>query len=181
MADETLPSELMEMLTAGVSATERGEFGAGLQLLAHVYQQIKPEQYPKALSSYGLCLARAGGKNRAGAELCEQAIKLQFYEGRHWANLVRVYIAAKNRRKAVEVLESSLSKMRNDPALIRVREEIGYRKAPYFQFLRRANPLNRLYSRYAAGLKARTKVILLVVVALLYIAAMVGVFFMILE
>jgi tetratricopeptide (TPR) repeat protein len=181
MPDDVLPEEIVQMLTHGIAATERGEYDTGLQLLAHVYQHIRPEQFPKGLSSYGLCLAKAGGKNRAGAELCEKALKLQFYEGRHWANLVRVYIAAKNRRKAVEVLESGLKKMRNDPALIRVRQEIGYRKAPYFRFLRRTHPLNRLYSRYANRAKARTKVIALVVVGLLYLAAMVGIFFMILD
>lgn len=181
MADEVAPAEILEMLTLGIAATERGEYDSGLQVLAHVYQRIRPEQLPKGLSSYGLCLAKAGGKNRAGAELCEKALKLQFYEGRHWANLVRVYIAAKNRRKAVEVLESGLKKMRNDPALIRVRQEIGYRKAPYFQFLRRTNPLNRLYSQFADRLKKRGMWILLIAGGLLYLAAMVGVFFMVLE
>lgn len=181
MPDEPPHEEIVQMLTLGMAATERGDYEAGVKLLEHVYRVIQPSQFPKGLSSYGLCLAKAGGKNRAGAELCEQALKFQFYEGLHWANLVRVYIAAKNRRKAVEVLESGLKKMRNDPALLRVREEIRYRKTPYFRFLRRTHPLNRLYSRSAKSLKKRVMVIALVVGGLLYLAAMVGIFFMILE
>lgn len=182
MAEEqVLPDELLQMATAGMSATDRGEYDAGLQLLSHVYQQVKQEAYPKALSSYGLCLAKAGGKNRAGAEACEAAIKLQFYEGRHWANLVRVYIAAKNRRKAVDVLDKGLKKMRNDPELLRVRDEIGYRKTPYFQFMSRTNPVNRLYSKSIGKLQRRGKIIAAVIAALLYLAAMAGVFMAILE
>jgi tetratricopeptide (TPR) repeat protein len=182
MGDEVTPEEeILQMITLGIAATERGEYDAGMQLLGHAYRVIKPAQYPKGLSSYGLCLAKAAGKNRAGAELCEEALKLQFYEGRHWANLVRVYIAAKNRRKAVEALESGLKRTRNDPALLNVREEIGYRKAPYLRFLGRTNPLNRLYSRFSGRLKRRGMTIALVVAALLYVGAMVAVFFTILE
>lgn len=182
MADEVVPGEeILQMITLGIAATERGEYDTGMQLLGHAYRAIKPSEYPKGLSSYGLCLAKAAGKNRAGAELCEEALKLQFYEGRHWANLVRVYIAAKNRRKAVAALEKGLKNMRNDPALLRVREEIGYRKAPYLRFLGRTNPLNRLYSRFSERLKKRGMVIVLVVAALVYLGAMVVVFFTILE
>lgn len=181
VSEESSVDDVGQLLAHGLAATERGEYAAGLQVLARLYQLVPADKLPKGLSSYGLCLAKAGGKNRAGAELCEQAIKLEFYEGRHWANLVRVYIAANNRRKAVEVLEKGLRKMRKDKALIRVRQEIGYRKTPYFRFLSRTNPLNKLYSRSAATLKKRTRIMLLVGGGLIYLAMLVGVFLLILE
>ncbi len=181
MSEQVDTDDVSHMLALGLAATERGEYEAGLQLLGRVYQLTTPEKLPQGLSSYGLCLAKVSGKNRAGAELCEQAIKLQFYEGRHRANLVRVYIAAKNRRKAVQVLEDGLKKTRNDVALVRVRNEIGYRTTPYFRFLRRNHPLNKLYSRSAQRFRSKGPKILLIGTGLLYLAALVMLFFTILD
>ena len=181
MSEQIPTDDTGQLLALGLAATERGEYDAGLKLLERLYQLVPAEKMPKGLSSYGLCMAKAGGKNRAGSELCEKAIKLEFYEGRHHANLVRVYMAANNRRKAVDVLEKGLKKMRNDPALLRVRDEIGYRKTPYFAFLRRTNPVNLVYSKSASSMKARSKVILIILGVIVYVAAMAAVFFTILE
>lgn len=173
---ELMPSDYSQMVTLGIAATERGEYAAALQILQSVYRAVPPEEMPQGLSSYGLCLARAEGKRKMGAELCQRATQLEFYEGRHWANLVRVYITAKNRRKAVETLDDSLRRMRNDPALLRVRKEIGYRKSPTLPFLSRTNPINKLYSRYVMKVRKRGKVIAIVAGSLIYLALMVELF-----
>jgi len=173
---ETMPADYAQMMTLGIAATERGEYAAALQILQSVYRSVPPEEMPQGLSSYGLCLARVEGKRKMGAELCQQATKLQFYEGRHWANLVRIYITAKNRRKAVETLEDSLRRMRNDPALLRVRKEIGYRQSPSLPFLSRTNPINKLYSRSAVKLRKRAKMIAIVTGSVIYVALMIEIF-----
>lgn len=181
MSENASVTEIGQMLAVGVAAAERGDYDGALKLLSHLYRLVPPDKFPEGLSAYGLCVAKVEKKNKAGAEFCQQAIKLQPFEGKHWANLVRVYIAGKNRRKAVEVLESGLKKMRNDVALLQVRDEIKYRQAPYFRFLRRQHPLNKLYSRTAGRLKRRGKIIALVIAVLIYLAAMAGVFLAILE
>ncbi len=178
---ESALDDVSQMLSLGVAAAERGDHASALPLLKRVYELTPPDKAPQALSLYGLCIAKVEKKNKLGADLCQKAIDLQFYEGRHWANLVRVYIAGKNRRKAVEVLEKGLRKMRNDSALLRVREEIGYRKTPYFRFMRRQHPLNRLYSRYARVVGKNAKWILIGVGGAIYIALLTGVFFLILK
>src|SRR5262249_6606842 len=127
-------------------------------------------------SSYALCLARVEGKRKMAADLCQKAIKLQAYEGKHWANLVRVYIAAKNRKKAVETLDGSMKKLRNDPELLRVRQEIGYRQAPMLTFLPRQNPINKAFSLYASRLARRAKIILIVIASLLYAGIIAAIF-----
>ena len=174
--DSSGPDDVQQLLSVGIAATERGEYASALQLLRRAYELIPAASAPLGLSYYGLCLVKAEKKSKMGAELCQKAIELQFYEGRHWANLVRVYIAAKSRRKAVQVLEEGMRKLRNDAALMRVREEIGYRKAPYFRFLSRQNPLNKVYSRSAVKLRRRGRIIALVIASLLYIAFLVAVF-----
>jgi hypothetical protein len=116
---------------------------------------------------------------KARCEFCPRstpAYPLQSYEGKHRANLVRVYMVAKNRKKAVETLDDSLRKLRNDPELIRVRQEIGYRRAPSLSFLSRRNPLNKFFGLYATRLQSRAKIIVILVVSLLYIGMIVGIF-----
>ena len=177
VAEQDIP----HILTHGIEAASRGDYAAALPVLAAVYQFVSSDKFPQGLSSYGLCLSKIEHKNKLGAELCEKAIRLQPDEGSHWANLVRLYIGVKNRRKAVEVLETGLKKLRNDEELVRVRNEIGYRKAPYFRFFRRQHPLNKLYSRTWTTLKRRAKPILLTLAALLYCAILVGVYFLLIE
>lgn len=178
---EFMPGDYSQMLNLGIAATDRGEYAAALQILQTVYGRVRQEAMPQGLSSYGLCLARVEGKRKLGAELCQKATQLEFYEGKHWANLVRIYIVAKNRRKAVETLDDSLRRLRNDPALLRVRQEIGYRKSPSLPFFSRTNPINKLYSRMARTLKKRAKLIGIVIAALLYVAIVVEVCRMIIK
>lgn len=171
-----VPVDVNKMLSVGIAATERGEFDNALRLLSAVYTSVPAEKMPQGLSSYGLCLARVEGKRKLGAELCQKAIQLQSYDGRHHANLVRIYITAKNRKKAVDVLDDSLRRLRNDPELLRVRKEIGYRQSPQIRFLSRTNPINKLYSRYVPHLQRRGKIILITVASLLYAGAIIGIF-----
>lgn len=181
MAGESVEDDPQQLLTIGIAATERGEFASALHVLRRVYELVPHAAAPLGLSYYGLCLAQAEKKTKAGAELCTKAIELQFYEGRHWANLVRVYIAGKSRRKAVSVLEDGLRKLRNDAALLRVRAEIGYRKSPYLRGISRTHPLNKLYSRTIPRLQRRGRIIAAIVGVLLYIAFVTAIFFAVLK
>ncbi len=149
----TFPAGVSEMLHRGIAAAERGEYAAALPLLAAVYKHVAPEKMPRGLSSYGLCLARVQKKQKMGLELCQKTMELESGEATHWANLVRLYIVGKNRRKAVETLHSGLEKLGDSPALLRVRQEIGYRQSPVLRFLPRQHPLNKLYSRTAGKLR----------------------------
>jgi tetratricopeptide (TPR) repeat protein len=152
MMSGTFPTGVSEMLHRGIAASERGEYAAALQLLEAVYKLTSPEKMPLGLSSYGLCIAHVQRKQKMGLQLCHQAMELQSEEGMHWANLVRLYIVGKNRRKAVETLHSGLEKFGDNAALIRVRQEIGYRQTPSLGFLPRRHPLNRFFSKTAGRL-----------------------------
>ena len=140
---------VVQVLSRGITLTERGNYAAALPIFTTVYKNVSSDRYPQGLSSYGLCLSRVEHKNKWGAELCERAMLLQPSDGLHRANLVRLYAGAKNRRKAIEVLEKGLGRVRQDARLLRVRDEIGYRNAPSLRFLRRTHPVNKLFSRCA--------------------------------
>src|SRR6059058_672787 len=101
---------VVQVLSRGMSLTERGDYAAALPIFTTVYKNVSPERYPQGLSSYGLCLSRIEHKNKLGAELCERAMLLQPSDALHRANLVRLYAAARNRRRAIEVLEKGLGR-----------------------------------------------------------------------
>ena len=89
---------------------------------------------------------------------------------------MRLYAGVQNRRKAVEVLENGLKKHPKDSKLLKVRDEMGYRKAPYLQFLPRTHPINKFYSRAAGGMTKNVKIVGMVLFALIAIGLIVGVF-----
>ena len=173
--------DVPQMLKLGIAAAERGEYEPALQVLKRVYQLVPPEKAPQGLSYYGLCVATVEKKTKQGAELCQKAIKLEPYEGKHWANLVRLWLGGNSRRKAVDALEKGLKATRNDKVLLRLRDEIGYRQAPYFRFLSRSNPLNKAYSKHVGKVTPHVKIIIIVIGAAIYVAMVVSVFFMILK
>ena len=143
-------NEISQLLGRGVDLTARRDYVSALPIFTAVYQAVETDKFPQGLSAYGLCLSQVQHKNKAGADLCEKAIALQPYEGSHWANLVRLYVGVKNRKKAVEV-----------------REEIGYRQAPSLIFLPRAHPLNKFFSRTASAWTKNGRTILYVAAGLL--------------
>jgi tetratricopeptide (TPR) repeat protein len=143
---------IAQILARATDLTARGHYAAALPIFTTVYEHVATEKYPQGLSSYGLCLSRIERKSREGVELCERAMTLQPGEALHRANLVRLYAAANNRRKAVETLEKGLRRLRPNAKLLLVRDEIGYRRSPSLRFLPRRHPLNRFYSRCAQAL-----------------------------
>jgi tetratricopeptide (TPR) repeat protein len=171
-----LSADIAQAVNAGIAATDRGDYEGALRVFAAVYKSVPHDKMPDGLSAYGLCVARVEKKTKMGISLCEKAMSLQFYEGKHWANLVRLYISAKSRKKAVDILEKGLKKMPHDQALLRVREEIGYRQSPELTFLPRRNPINKFFSLYAARLARRSKIILIVIASLIYLGVVAAIF-----
>jgi len=94
------------------------------------------------LSYFGLCLMLVQKKTKQAIDLCKRAIELEFYDGNHYANLARVYVAAGNRKKALETVQQAMKDHREDAALLQVRRELGIRSVPPVPFLDRSNPIN---------------------------------------
>jgi hypothetical protein len=94
-------------------------------------------------------------QTRKGVQLCQAAIKAQFYEPAHFANLVKLYIERDDRRNAVKTLEQGLRRLPDDPQLNRIRARIGYkvRARTTLPFLSRSNPVNVMLGRLRALLR----------------------------
>jgi tetratricopeptide (TPR) repeat protein len=108
-------------------------------------EDAPPIRTPKdaaGLSYFGVALALVRKQFKPAIDLCKRAINLEFYNGDHYANLARVYIAANNRKKAIETVENGLKLVPEHEYLLAVRKSLGIRARPAVPFLDRTNPIN---------------------------------------
>lgn len=134
-------------LEEAIFAARTDDFLRALTLFIDIYgtEDSPPIRTPKdasGLSFFGLALALMQKKYKPAIDLCRRAIDLEFYNGDHYANLARVYLAAGNRKKAVETAEQGLKLVPEHEYLFRVRESLGLRSRPAVPFLDRTNPIN---------------------------------------
>lgn len=139
------------MIQSGIAAARAEEYLLALNLLTEAYSG--PTIDPKAaegLSYYGLCLALVQKKFKPAIDFCRKAIEMQFYDGNHYVNLARVYIAAGQRKKAVDAAEEGLKIVPEHEGLVGIRKELGVRSRPAVPFLSRENPINQALGRARA-------------------------------
>lgn len=158
---DTMPSDPLEMVRLGIEAARKENYEAGLALLAEAYRHLVTDREgklpPSALSYYGLCLALHTGKTREAVNFCQLAVEKEFYNPESYLNLARVWDVARNRRKAIEVLEKGLSIDARHKGLITLRVRMGVRKGPVLPFLDRDNPVNVTLGRVRASIRKSPK------------------------
>lgn len=134
-------------LEEAIAFARNDEFLRALTLFLDVYgtDDAPPIRTPKdanGLSFFGLSIAVMQKKFKPAIDLCRRAIELEFYNGDHYANLARVYVAAGNRKKALETLEQGLKLVPEHEYLLEVRKSMGVRSRPAVPFLDRSHPIN---------------------------------------
>ncbi len=143
---ESRASSPVELARLGIEAAQAEDFERGLIYLAEAYRRATTGTEAKlpslALSYYGLCLAIHRGKIKEGAEFCRLAIEKEFYNADHYANLARVWLAGRSRRRAVEALDRGLALEPGNVVLRHLAHELGQRRKPVLAFLARENPVN---------------------------------------
>ena len=142
-----MTTNLIRRIDEAVLMTDRGEYLQALTAFLEIYgtEDSPPLNSAKAaagLSYFGLCLALVQKKYKAAADLCKRAMDLEFYNGDHYANLARVYMAAGQRRKAIETAEAGLKVVPEHEELMKVRHDLGVRARPAVPFLDRDHPIN---------------------------------------
>ena len=141
-------TNVVQRIDEAVMLTRNQEYLAALSEFVDIYGSEDPSsimitaKMATGLSFFGLCLALVQKKFKPAIDLCKRAIELQFYSADHHANLARVYVAAGNRKKALESVEAGLKIHPEDDRLIAVRKSLGIRKRPAVPFLDRSNPIN---------------------------------------
>ena len=119
----------------------------GLNMFIEIYgtedgPPIRNSKDAAGLSFFALALALVKRDFRNAIELAKRAIDMEFYNGDHHANLSRIYLAANNRKKAVEAADAGLKVDADNDYLIEIRNELGVRARPAVPVLARTNPIN---------------------------------------
>jgi tetratricopeptide (TPR) repeat protein len=134
-------------LAEAVEATKDEDYLRALTLFLEAYGSpdaptMQSTKSAEGLSYFGLCLALVRKQYKEAIDLCRRAIDLEFYNGAHYANLARVYLASGSRRRALEMVEAGLKIYPDDEALMAARAHIGVRAKPSVPFLDRSHPIN---------------------------------------
>ncbi|HVE71164.1 MAG TPA: tetratricopeptide repeat protein [Thermoanaerobaculia bacterium] len=134
-------------LETAIAAAREEDYLRAMTLFLDIYgtEDAPPIRTPKdasGLSFFGLTLALMQRKFKPAIDLCKRAIELEFYNGDHYANLARVYVAAGNRKRALETLEQGLKLVPGHDYLTQVRTSMGVRSRPAVPFLDRSHPIN---------------------------------------
>ena len=150
----------LDFVRLGIAAARTDDFERGLIFLSEAHKRLENELSakdtklpPSAFSYYGLCLAVHKGRIKEAADFCQIALDREFYNAENYANLARVWIAGRSRRKAIDALDRGLAVDPRNQVLARLRVNLGVRKAPVIPFLHRDNPLNVTLGRMRQSLK----------------------------
>lgn len=142
-----MPPTPTSTIDEAIRAAREEDFLRSLTLFLDIFgaDESAPIRTPKdasGLSWFGLVLALVRKQMKPAIDLCRRAIDLEFYNGDHYANLARVYLAGGNRKKAVETAEQGLKLVPEHDYLLAVRKSLGIRADPSVPFLDRKNPIN---------------------------------------
>ena len=134
-------------LTEAIEAAKEEDYLRALTLFVDVYGGEEPPnalnaKAARGLSYFGLAIALVQKKYKAAIDLCKRALELEFYNSEHYINLMKVYVVAGNRKKALETIEAGLKLHPEDEALLHARRSLGVRARPAVPFLGRSNPIN---------------------------------------
>jgi tetratricopeptide (TPR) repeat protein len=153
---KTLSDYLYEVETL----LQRKNFKDALKLLTTGLEQLPDE--PFLLSYYG-CLEAILNKNYAyGIETCSKAIEIlkektpfgqEFFYPILFLNLGRTYLAAGNKKEAIEAFYGGLAFDYENKNLLREIKKLGMRRKPAMNFLPRSHPINRYIGRILHKLK----------------------------
>jgi tetratricopeptide (TPR) repeat protein len=141
------------LVQAAESRFQRGlsalDAGRGLEALALFEAALEVERRlgartPQAryLSFYGLSLALSGGQPREGADLCRQAMALEFFNADLCLNYGRALLANSRRKEAYSAFLKGLKVQKSHQAILQELGRMGWRRRPVLPFLARHNPLN---------------------------------------
>jgi tetratricopeptide (TPR) repeat protein len=110
--------------------------------LSYFEQSLTMENEPLYLSSKALCVAKVRRSFKEAIYLCRDALEIEPTNPVHYLNLGKIYLLAKQKKKALSAFRDGMRHGRNQ-AIVAELEKLGVRKPPFFTFLARKHLLNK--------------------------------------
>jgi tetratricopeptide (TPR) repeat protein len=111
---------------------------------------------PAILAYYGLALGHSRNV-REGLRICREALSQDRRNPNIYLCVGRLYILAKDRKAALEIIAQGLRISRSHRGLISLRESLGVRQAPPIPFLPRRNAVNVKLGKAIRRIKSKGK------------------------
>ena len=151
-----MASEHEELFNKSLEFLKQGKSLEAFQAMKQLIDDTQSSIYevePRYLSYYGYLTGIVGHDYRRAIELCNEAIKKEFFHPDFYLNLGRLYLLINNRHLAVKAFYKGLRIDRTNKELIEEIQKLGVRKEPVFSFFKRENPMNRFAGRIRASIR----------------------------
>lgn len=151
--------EIENLARRGVELGREERWNEALPLLTRAFE-LKDRGHDLGGEFYsflGYAIAKCQNRGKEGLQLCEHAVKIEFYNTDNYLNLARVQFLTGNRRQGVDALERGLKLDRANEKLIALQREMGIRRRPVFGFLSRDNLFNQILGRLRHGFAGPAK------------------------
>ncbi len=141
--------ELIGFIDSGIEHCRAGRWEKGADYLGYVAERKQRDLSQAGLyfSYLGCAIARVHQRNKEALSLCEQAVKVEFYQPENWANLAEVLLLLGDRSRAIDSVRQGLQIDPQQERLLTLSEKLGMRRKPVFRFLKRSNPINHLLGK----------------------------------
>jgi hypothetical protein len=128
--DTPMDQQIAQAIRMGIAAAQKGDHESALKVFKAVYDNpaIKSAP-PDGLSYYGLSLAIEEKHTGKGVQACREAINAQFFDERHYENLIRIHLHKGNRVLAEQALNEGLRNVPQGSRLAALGRELGLQPA----------------------------------------------------
>ena len=129
------------LLAHGRELLDRGATGEALDCLRAAHEADR--EHAQLRSYYGLCLALHERRYREGLDLCQAALKQEFFNPDLYLNVARLNLTFGFKVEGLRFLRRAQMIDPENDRVGCVLRELGYRSAPVLRFLPRGHMLNR--------------------------------------
>ena len=143
-----------EILRRGRALLAEGDPEAAMQHLRPAF-----EEYPahaQLRSHYGLALGLARQRYHEARELCQSAVKQEYFDPAHYLNAARLNLAYGFKSEALRYVRRARMIDPASPEVASLLEQLGLRSRPVLPFLPRPHLLNRWLGAARAVFLRRT-------------------------
>jgi hypothetical protein len=149
----------VEPLAEAVHATRAGQYVQALEIFERhpcdTQMDTPEDERLRILSYYGLCQAMVWGKTRQPLSWCKAAVSDCTPTADLYFNLGMVHLRARQRDLAKKAFQDGLRLDPNHAEILGTLDRLRLRRRPFFSFLERKHPLNKLFGRLRSHLLGR--------------------------
>ena len=144
----------LEAVACARDLLDRGEAESAMQKLRPVFDEDRA--HAQVRSYYGLTLGLARRRSQEALDLCQSAVKQEFFNPDLYVNVARLNLAFGFKAESLRYLRRARMIDPGSAAINRMLEELGPRATPVLSFLPRRHLLNRWLGNARYALSQRT-------------------------